>query len=75
MLAALLTFMVVGLVGLVVVAVVLAIIGAILGIAFGLVGFLLFKVAPIVLLGYLIVRFLAPRHKRLSAAEKRWLES
>ena len=51
MLTSLLTLFVVGLLALVAVGVVLALIGAVLGIAFGLAGFLLFKVAPIVLVG------------------------
>ena len=75
MIASLLTFFVVGLLALVVISIVLAIIGAIFGLFFGLAGFLLFKVAPVLLVGYLIVRFLAPRRSRLSAADRRWLES
>lgn len=75
MLTSLLTLLVVGLVALVAVGVVLALIGAVLGIAFGLAGFLLFKVAPVVLVGYIVMRFLTPKQKRLSAEDRRWLES
>lgn len=75
MIASLLTFFIVGLIALVVISIVLSIIGAIFGLFFGLAGFLLFKVAPVLLVGYLIVRFLAPRRSRLSAADRRWLES
>jgi len=75
MLTSLLTLFVVGLVALVAVGVVLSIIGAVLGVAFGLAGFLLFKVAPVVLVGYVVMRFLAPKQKRLSAEDRRWLES
>jgi hypothetical protein len=75
MLSALLTFFLVGLAALIGVAIVLALIGAIFGLAFSLVGFLLFKVAPLVLVGYLLVRFLAPRSRRLTAADREWLES
>ncbi|MBW3552102.1 MAG: hypothetical protein KY466_01260 [Gemmatimonadetes bacterium] len=75
MIASLLTLFVVGLIALVVISIVLSIIGAIFGLFFGLVGFLLFKVAPVLLLGYVIMRFLAPRRSRLSAADRRWLES
>ncbi|HEU5209732.1 MAG TPA: hypothetical protein VFU06_09985 [Longimicrobiales bacterium] len=75
MLTSLLTLLVVGLVALVAVGVVLALIGAVLGIAFGLAGFLLFKVAPVVLIGYIVMRFLTPKQKRLSAEDRRWLES
>jgi hypothetical protein len=75
MLASLLTLFIIGILAIVAFAVVLAIVGAVLGLAFGLVGFLLFKVAPVVLLGYLLVRFLAPRSRRLTAADRKWLES
>jgi uncharacterized membrane protein len=75
MIASLLTFLVVGLIALVVISVVLSLIGAVFGLFFGLAGFLLFKVAPVLLLGYVIVRFLAPRRSRLSAADRKWLES
>lgn len=75
MLTSLLTLFVVGLVALVAVGIVLSIIGAVLGVAFGLAGFLLFKVAPVVLVGYVVMRFLAPKQKRLSAEDRRWLES
>jgi hypothetical protein len=45
------------------------------GLALSLVGFLLFKVAPVILVGYLFIRFLAPRQARLSPADRDWLES
>lgn len=75
MISSLLTFFVVGLIALVVISIVLSIVGAVFGMFFGLAGFLLFKVAPVVLLGYVLVRFLAPRRSRLSAADREWLES
>lgn len=75
MLTSLLTFLIVGLIALVGISIVLSIVGAVFGLFFGLAGFLLFKVAPVVLLGYVVVRFLAPRRSRLSAADRRWLES
>jgi hypothetical protein len=75
MISALLTFLIVGLVALVGMVIVLALVGAVFGLALSLVGFLLFKVAPVVLVGYLLVRFLAPRHARLSPADREWLES
>lgn len=71
MISSLLTFLLVGLVALIVAGVALSIIGAALGLA----GFLLFKVAPIVLIGYVVVRLLKPRHKKISEADRRWLES
>ncbi|MBI4545769.1 MAG: hypothetical protein HY703_11280 [Gemmatimonadetes bacterium] len=73
MIASLLTFLLAGLVVLIAVGIVMAIIGAIFSVALAVAGFLLFKVAPIVLVGYLVVRFLAPRHKRLRAAQRKWL--
>lgn len=75
MLASIVTFLLVGLVALVALGVVLAVVGAIFSAVLGLAGFVLFKVVPVVLLGYLIVRFLAPREKRLERMEKRLLES
>jgi uncharacterized membrane protein len=75
MISSLLTFLVVGLLALVALSIVLSIIGAVFGLAMGIVGFLLFKVGPILLVGYLVMRFLAPRRNRLSRAEREWLES
>lgn len=75
MLSSLLTLLLVGVVVLVVAGVALSVIGAVFGLAIGLAGFLLFKVAPIVLIGYVVVRLLSPKRKRLSAEDQRWLES
>ncbi|MEX1183003.1 MAG: hypothetical protein WEF86_07185 [Gemmatimonadota bacterium] len=49
----------------------LSIVGALVGVAFTL----LFKVAPILLVGYVVLRLLAPKQKRLSAEDRKWLES
>ncbi len=75
MISTLLTFFVVGFIALIGLTIVLALASAVFGLAFSLIGFLLFKVAPIVLIGYVLVRFLAPRSRRLSAADRKWLES
>lgn len=75
MISSLLTFLVVGLIALVVLSVILSLVGAAFGLALGLAGFLLFKVVPILLIGYVIVRLLAPRRNRLSEADRDWLES
>jgi hypothetical protein len=75
MISTLLTFFIVGLIALVGLAVLLALVGAVFGLALSLVGFLLFKVAPVILVGYLFIRFLAPRQGRLSPADRDWLES
>jgi hypothetical protein len=75
MLATLLTFFVVGLITLLIASIVLAVVGVVFSVALSVAGFLLFKVAPILLVGYLVVRFLAPKQKRLSSADREWLES
>ncbi|MBI4409935.1 MAG: hypothetical protein HY561_09520 [Gemmatimonadetes bacterium] len=74
MLATLVTFLLVGLVALIAIGIILAIVGAVFSLTLSLAGFVLFKLVPIVLLGYLIVRFLAPRSKRLAGVERKWLE-
>lgn len=75
MIGALVTFFLIGLVAILVLGVVLAVAGIVFSIAASIAGFLLFKVAPVVLVGYIIVRLLKPRTKRLSAADRKWLES
>ena len=67
MFSALLTFLIVGVLALAV----LGIIFAVLGMAVGL----LFKLLPILLVGYIVVRLLAPRPRKISEADRRWLES
>lgn len=71
MISTLLSLLLIGIVALVA----LALIATVLGIAVGIASFLLFKVAPIVLIGYLVVRFLVPRPKRLSSEDREWIES
>ncbi|CAN5625545.1 hypothetical protein BH23GEM10_BH23GEM10_09980 [soil metagenome] len=71
MISSLLTMLIVGFVALVAIGVVLAIVGAMVGLAFTL----LFKVAPILLVGYVVIRMLTPKRKQLSAADREWLES
>jgi uncharacterized membrane protein len=67
MISTLLTLFIVGIVALMV----LSVVGAVLGLAVGL----LFKVLPILIVGYVVVRLLAPRQKKLSAEDRKWLES
>ncbi len=76
MLGTLLTFFAVGIITLIVVGVALSIVGTVFSIAFGLAGFLLFKVAPILLLGWLVLKFLERRKSvdSLTAADRKWLE-
>lgn len=67
MISTLLTLFIVGIAALVV----LSVIGAVLGMAVGL----LFKLLPILLIGWVVVRLLAPKQKKLSAEDRAWLES
>jgi uncharacterized membrane protein len=71
MIAALLKLFVVGLASIVVIGVGLSLVGALVGLAF----VLLFKVAPILLVGYIALRLLAPKPKQLSAEDREWLQS
>ena len=76
MIGSLLTFFAVGLVTLVVAGIVLSIIGVVFSLTFGLATFLLFKVAPILLVGWVVVK-LIERNRRpdaLSDADRKWLE-
>ncbi|MEZ4422979.1 MAG: hypothetical protein R3E98_06205 [Gemmatimonadota bacterium] len=75
MLGTLLTFFAVGVATLIAAGVVLAVLGTIFSITFGLATFLLFKVAPIMLIGWVVLK-LVDRSRRgsLSAADRRWLE-
>jgi uncharacterized membrane protein len=67
MISTLLTLLLVGIVALVAISLV--------GAVFGLAVSLLFKVIPILIVGYIVVRLLRPRQKKLSAADRQWLES
>lgn len=76
MIGALVTFLLVGLVALVVLGIVLAIVGTVFSIAASIAGFILFKVAPVILLGYILVRLFRPRNRpRLPAEDRKWLDS
>ena len=75
MLSALLTFLVMGVLAIAVVGVAFTIISSVLGLAIGLGFFLLFKVLPLMLVGYVVMRMLAPKPKQLSEADRKWLES
>lgn len=77
MLGSLLTFFVVGLITLVVASVVLAVVGTVFSLTLGLAGFLLFKVAPILLVGWVVVKLIDKGKKKrgeLSDADRKWLE-
>jgi uncharacterized membrane protein YvlD (DUF360 family) len=75
MIGTLLTFFAVGLVTLVVAGIALSIVGTVLSLGLGLAGFLLFKVAPILLIGWVVLKVIDKRRGgSLSAADRRWLE-
>jgi len=76
MLGTILTFLVVGLVTLIVAGIVLSIVGAVFSLTFGLASFLLFKVAPILLVGWVVVKIFQKVRKvdSLSEADRKWLE-
>ncbi len=76
MFGALLTLFVFGILGLVAVSVVLALVGTVFGLAFGLAGFLLFKVAPVLLAGWVVLKLLnrGRCRRRISSADQRWLD-
>ena len=78
MIGTLITLFVLGILGLVAVSVVLGLVGAVFGLVFGLAGFLLFKVAPVVLIGWVVVKLIRKRSRhrhRISPADQKWLES
>jgi hypothetical protein len=77
MIGMLLTFFAVGLVTLILAGIVLAVLGTVLSIGLGLASFLLFKVGPILLVGWVVVKLFERRGRKkdyLSAADRRWLE-
>jgi hypothetical protein len=76
MIGSLLTFFAVGLVTLLVAGIVLSVIGVVFSLTFGLAAFLLFKVAPILLVGWIVVKIIERSRGggSLSDADRRWLE-
>lgn len=76
MLSTLLMLFVIGIVGLVAVSVVLALVGVVFSVAMGVAGFLLFKVAPVLLVGWLALKLVqrVTGRRTISAADQRWLD-
>lgn len=72
MIGTLLTFFAVGLATIIVAGVVLSLVGMALGLA----SFLLFKVGPILLAGWIVMKLIQRKRGSdyLSAADRRWLE-
>jgi hypothetical protein len=76
MIGSLLTFFAVGLVTLLVAGIVLSVVGVVFSLTFGLAAFLLLKVAPILLVGWIVVKMIERSRggSSLSDADRRWLE-
>ncbi len=76
MIGTLLTFFAVGLATLIVAGIVLSILGAVLSIGFTLATFLLFKVAPYLLVGWVVLKMVEKFKggRSISASDQRWLE-
>ena len=76
MIGTLLTFLAMGIVSIVVVWIVLSVVGALLGLTLGIAGFLIFKVAPIMMVAWMCSssRAGARARRRLTADRKCWGE-
>lgn len=76
MIGTLLTFLAVGVVSLVVAWIVLSVVGAVLGLTLGIASFLLFKVAPFMLIGWIVLKILdkVRGSDQLSSSDRQWLE-
>ena len=76
MLGSLLTFFAVGLITLLVAGVVLAVVGTVFTLTMGLATFLMFKVAPILLVGWIVVKLVqkSSGSGSISEADRKWLE-
>ena len=76
MLGSLLTFFAVGLITLIAAGIVLSVVGVVFSLTFGLASFLLFKVAPILLVGWIVVKVIEKSRGggSLSDADRKWLE-
>lgn len=71
----LLTFLAVGLVTLIAAGVILSVVGLVFSLTFGLASFLLFKVAPVMFIGWVVLKLLdrVSGKRRLSAEDRKWL--
>jgi len=76
MIGSLLTFFAAALITLVVAGVVLSVVSIVFSLTFGLVSFLLFKVAPILLVGWIVVKVFqkVSGGSSLSDSDRKWLE-
>ena len=81
MISALVGLLAAGIVGLVVLVVLFAVLGLVLGVV-GMAVMLVFKVLPLLLIGWIVVKLVQsgerrslPRGPRLSASDRAWLDS
>ena len=76
MVGTLLTFFAVALVTLIMAGIVLSILGTVFSLTFGLVTFLLFKVAPLALVGWIVMKVIQKVRGggTISTADRKWLE-
>ena len=76
MLGSLLTFFAVGLITLIVAGIVLSVVGVVFSLTLGLASFLLFQVAPVLLVGWIVVKLIQKSSSSgaLSEADRKWLE-
>ncbi|HKJ01420.1 MAG TPA: hypothetical protein VJ997_03165 [Longimicrobiales bacterium] len=76
MIGTILTFFAVGLVTLIVAGIVLSIVGTVFSLTFGLATFLLFKVAPVLFVGWIVMKLVEKVRgsSSLSDSDRKWLE-
>ncbi|HET8657030.1 MAG TPA: hypothetical protein VFL93_16005 [Longimicrobiaceae bacterium] len=77
MLTSLLMLFAIGVVAVVVVGVVLAIVGTVFSVVFGLGGFLLFKVAPLLLIGWVVLKLInrGSCRRHIASSDEKWLDT
>ncbi|MEX0980092.1 MAG: hypothetical protein WDZ89_03300 [Gemmatimonadota bacterium] len=77
MIATLLTLFAVGLLSIVALGIIFSIVGAVFSLTLGVASVLLFKVAPLVLIGWVVLKLINRNRPagQLSAADRQWLES
>ena len=76
MMTALLMMLALGIAGVVFFGVIFALFGVVFSLVFGLGSFLLFKVAPLLLVGWIVLKLIDRSRSpaRISAADRRWLD-
>ncbi len=76
MIGALLTFLAVGIATILVAGIVLSVLGAIFSLTFGLAMFLLVKVAPVMLIGWVVLKLIdkARVRRQLGSGDPSWLD-